>query len=381
MRIPFGQPQIGEEEQRAVASVLDGSILVHGTVTAQFEEAFSSYTGAPYCVSVSSCTAGMHLVYFAIGLTHGDEVIVPAQTHVATAHAVELTGAKAVFVDSEETTGNIDIAAIERAITPKTRAIAVVHYLGVPVDMAAILEIAKPHGLFVLEDCALAIGSKRNGAHVGLHGDVGVFSFYPVKHITTAEGGMIVLKDSALADRLRLLKAFGVDRTHSERKVAGQYDSVALGFNYRMSEVHAAIGVEQLKKLPRFLEKRSENFSALRELLSSQSRFTVLPQPSAHNMQSSYYCMGLLLDDRLKPNRVKIMAEMSNNNVGTSIYYPQPVPAMSYYKKKYGYRPEDYSNSQNISDSVIALSVGPHLGLTEMEETARQLSLAIENNS
>ena len=150
---------------------------MHGPSAKEFVVKFAEFTDAPNAVSVSSCTAGMHLIYFALGYGPGDEVIVPAQTHVATAHAVELTGAKPVFVDAEILTGNIDLDLIESAINSNTKAIAIVHYLGVPVDMSKVLEIAKKYNLFVLEDCALAPGAKINGKHVGLHGDVGVFSF------------------------------------------------------------------------------------------------------------------------------------------------------------------------------------------------------------
>jgi dTDP-4-amino-4,6-dideoxygalactose transaminase len=216
--------------------VLNGPILVHGPRATAFEDAFAKCTGAPHAVSTSSCTAAMHLVYFVLGLGPGDEVIVPAQTHAATAHAVELTGAKAVFVDAERETGNVDVDKIEAVITARTRAIAVVHYLGVPVEMVAVNAIARRHGLFVLEDCALAIGTLINGVHAGLLGDVGCFSFYPVKHMTTAEGGMVITRNAELAQKIRHARAFGVDRHMGERKIPGQYDVTALGFNYRMNE-------------------------------------------------------------------------------------------------------------------------------------------------
>ena len=265
--LPFGKPMIGVEEKEAVMRVMDGSILVHGPVSVEFEKKFATFTAAPHAVSVSSCTAGMHLIYFALGYGPGDEVIVPAQTHVATAHAVELTGARPIFIDSEEKTGNININLIESAITSKTKAIAIVHYLGAPVDMSKINKIAKKYDLFVLEDCALSPGAKIDDIHTGLHGDAGVFSFYPVKHLTTAEGGMIILKDGELAKKLTLLKAFGVNRSHGQRKIPGVYDTIALGFNYRMSEIHAAIGVVQINKLTGFLAKRKENFKVLNEYL------------------------------------------------------------------------------------------------------------------
>ena len=374
-QIPFGKPLIGKEEQRAVKEVLSGPILVHGAQSKEFESSFAAFTSAPNAVSVSSCTAGMHLIYHALGFGPGDEVIVPAQTHVATAHAVELTGAKPVFVDAESRTGNIDISAIETSISPKTRAIAVVHYLGVPVDMGRINEIAKKHSLFVLEDCALSPGASFEGVHTGLLGDAGCFSFYPVKHLTTAEGGMVILKDKALADKIRLLKAFGVNRTHGERSVPGDYDVVGLGYNYRMSEVHAAIGIEQMKKLPSFLQKRKENFITLEASLSGLDGFRILPQPIDGNIVSSHYCMGILLEAHLIAKRAKIMESLKNLGIGTSIYYPHPVPEMSYYRNKYGI--VDCPNAELISNSIIALPVGPHLNTTDMQTIAESLSTVL----
>jgi perosamine synthetase len=377
MKIPFGTPMIGAEERAAVADVLAGPILVHGPRATDFEQAFAEFTGAPHAVSVSSCTAGMHLVYFTLGFGTDDEVIVPAQTHIATAHAVELTGARPVFVDAEPGTGNVDIARIEAAITPRTRAIAVVHYLGVPVDMPAVVAIARRHKLFLLEDCALSPGAKVDGIHTGLHGDVGVFSFYPVKHITTAEGGMIILRDGDLAARLKLRKAFGVDRSHGERKVPGVYDTVALGFNYRMSEIHAAIGIEQVKKLPAFLARRLENHRLLSRLLTGVKGLRVLPAPMGR-LTSCHYCLSVVLDDSLADKRPDIMNELTAQGVGSSVYYPQPVPRMTYYRDKYGYDAPKFVNAARLSDQSIALPVGPHLGDAEMHEVARVLRNVME---
>lgn len=367
MRIPFGKPLIGKEEKAAVSDVLESPILVHGPKAKQFEDAFADYTKAPYAVSVSSCTAGMHLIYFALGLGPGDEVIVPAQTHVATAHAVELTGAKAVFVDVDLATGNIDIGRIESAISPRTKAIAVVHYLGVPVDMVPVSTLAKRHKLFLLEDCALAPGAWLDGTHAGLHGDAGVFSFYPVKHLTTAEGGMIILKDAELAERLRKLKAFGVNRSHGERSTPGMYDVLALGFNYRMSEIHAAIGVEQMKKLPAFLDSRRENHERLAAGIQDLLGVTVIPQPVNDRFRSSHYCLGMLLDQEIADKRPEVIEALGARGIGTSIYYPQPVPRMEYYKEKYGYNVEEFRNAAAISDCIIALPVGPHLSADDID--------------
>jgi|TARA_B110000008_G_scaffold262437_2_gene284764 dTDP-4-amino-4,6-dideoxygalactose transaminase len=376
-KIPFGKPLIDEQEKMAVEKVLSGPILVHGPQSEEFESSFADFTQAPHAVSVSSCTAGMHLIYHALGFGSGDEVIVPAQTHVATAHAVELTGAKPIFVDSELTTGNIDIPSIEASISTKTRAIAVVHYLGVPVNMDQVNKIAKKYSLFVLEDCALSPGASFKGTHTGLLGDAGCFSFYPVKHITTAEGGMVILKDKVLADKIRLLKAFGVNRTHGERKIPGEYDVTSLGYNYRMSEVHAAIGIEQIKKLPTFLKKRQKNFECLNEQLEHHPHLDILVQPVDSVQKSSHYCMGVLLSPQFSSRRPEIMNKLQEVGIGTSIYYPHPVPSMSYYIEKYG--EIKCPNAEAISNQILALPVGPHLHPEDMVRIAEELIKIVNN--
>jgi perosamine synthetase len=368
--IKFAKPLIGNEEKEIVAKVLSGDILVHGPVADQFEKDFAELVNSDFAVSVSSCTAGMHLFYFAVGIGPGDEVIVPAQTHVATAHAVELTGAKAVFVDVDEFTGNILPEAIEKAINARTRAIAVVHYLGVPADMKAIMKIARREKLLVVEDCALSLGATIDNVHTGLFGDVGVFSFYPVKHITTGEGGMLITKDKGIHDRIKFLRAFGVDKTHSTRETPGLYDSPELGFNYRMSEIHAAIGVEQIKKLNNFLNIRRRNYKHLCQLLNGNRGFRLMPQLETETIKSAYYCAGVILEGHLASKRSQIVNAMKESGVGTSIYYPQPVPRMTYYRKKYGYDEKNFVNAETISDCMIALPIGPHLSTVSISRVS-----------
>jgi dTDP-4-amino-4,6-dideoxygalactose transaminase len=303
-------------------------------------------------------------------------VIVPAMTHVATAHAVCLTGATPVFVDCERETGNIDIDVIEKKITSRTRAISVVHYLGMPVDVVRINAIAKKHGLFVLEDAALAVGTTLDGVHAGLHGDAGAFSFYPVKHITTAEGGMVITRNEELAQKVRSARAFGIDRTHGERKVPGTYDATGLGFNYRMSEIHAAIGIEQMKRVSKFLEQRRKNDTALRKLLSGDNRFMLLKTTSGRFV-SSYYCLSIVLREDFARRRPEIIAAINAEGVGTSVYYPAPVPRMSYYRNKFGYVMSAYPNAAWLADCSIALPVGPHLDETDMVQIADAVKKAL----
>lgn len=375
--ILFGRPIIGDEEKDAVMEVLSNPILVHGPKAKEFENAFAAYTASRYAVSVSSCTAALHLSYFNLGLKSGDEVIVPAQTHNATAHAVEYCGAKPVFVDAEIQTGNIDIEQIEDAITDRTKAISVVHFLGMPVDMDKINKVAKKNNLFVLEDCALAIGTYFKGIHAGLHGDAGCFSFYPVKHMTTAEGGMLITKHADLAEQIGYKKAFGVNRTHGQRKVPGVYDVNMLGFNYRMNEIQASIGIEQLKRVDGFLEKRAQNYKALENGVKEIEELTLF-QSTNKDFQSSYYCLSAMLKEPFLGKRFEIVSHLKANGVGTSVYYPKAVPHLTYYKEKYSYSDDSFPVASWISESSIALPVGPHLNIEDMNYIIASIKKAIK---
>ena len=363
--IPFGKPIIDKKELNAVQKILKSGIYVHGPKSKEFEKNFQKFTKAKNAISVSSCTAGMHLIYFTLGIGKGDEVIVPAQTHTATAHAVELTGAKPIFIDCEKKSGNIDVSKVIQKINKKTKAICVVHFLGIPVDLRKLVKIAKRKKIFILEDCALSLGAKLKNIHTGLIGDAGVFSFYPVKHITTAEGGMIITNNNNLAKKLRIKKAFGIDKIFSERKISGIYDAVELGFNYRMSEIHAVIGIEQLKKFPLFLKKRISNFNYYIKNLSKLKNIEILNDDNKM-LFKSHYCLNLVLKGKLKNKRFEIINFLKSKKIGTSIYYPQPVPRMTYYKKKYSYNSSLYLNAAEISDNSFSLPVGPHIKNDEL---------------
>lgn len=378
INLPFGNPWITKNEISAVSKVLKSKILVHGQHTVIFENLFKKFTKSKYAIAVSSCTAGMHLFYHSVGIGKGDEVIVPAQTHLATAHAVELTGAKAIFVDSSLDTGNIDIDKIESKITKKTKAICVVHYLGFPVDVRKIKNLAKKYNLYIVEDCALALGAQYYNKHVGTIGDVGIFSFYPVKHITTAEGGMVILNNKKLASKIKLLRAFGVNKNFHQRKLPGIYDCKYLGFNYRMSEIHAAIGIEQIKKLPIILKKRKILFLKYLENLKHIKGIKILQSKNIKNLNSSYYSLSFLLEKNLSKNRFNIIKLLNSYGIGTSIYYPHPVPRISYYKNKYKYNKKSYFNAEKISDNSISLSVSPYLTENNINYICEKIKISIK---
>jgi perosamine synthetase len=375
--LPFGKPWIGDEEKNAVLEVLAGDVLTHGPQSKAFEEEFSEYMGGGYCVSVSSGMAALHLSYLEMGIGAGDEVIVPAETHVATAHAVEMVGAKPVFLDCQNETGNIDPDKLESLITKKTKAISMVHFLGVPCDMDAIMKIADKHGLKVIEDCALAIGSRYKGTHVGLIGDTGCYSFYPVKHITTGDGGMFVTKHKEVAARVMKIRGFYVDKTFAERTIPGMYDTLGLGLNYRMSDINASIGRQQLKRMGTIRQKREANFIALKSALSNISGISILDSQSKDAI-SSFYCLSLVLEKPLDAKRIDIVKKLNAAGVGTSVYYPQPVPRMSYYQNKYGYNAADFVGAERISDQSIALPVGPHLTTDDMGYIAQTFSSVLK---
>lgn len=376
-KIAFGMPLIGAEERAAVDDVLKGPCLTHGPRVKEFERAFAEFTNAPFAIAVNSCTAALHLAYMAMDIGPGDEVIVPAQTHVATAHSVELVGARPVFCDSESRTGNLDLDQIEALITPRTRAISPVHYLGLPVDMQRLLAITRPRGIRVIEDCALSLGACESNVHTGLIGDCGAFSFYPAKHVTTAEGGMFITRDEKLAGAVSAGRAFGIDRNIlSERHLPGAYDVKTLGLNYRMSELNAALGICQLRRLPDILERRTENHSRLTALLRQIDEVELLSSVRVDAV-NSHYCHVALLRKHVAGRRVEIIERLKQLGVETSVYYPRPVPGMTYYAKRYGCTESDFPVAARLSNHGIALPVGPHLTPDDMAYLASMLKQVI----
>ena len=373
--IPFGRPWITDDDRKAVMEVLDGHILTHGPQCAAFEAEFAAFLGdGAHCVTLSSCMAALHLAYLHFDIGPGDEVIVPAQTHTATAHAVEWVGATPVFVDCEAATGNLTADCIAAAVTPRTKAISVVHFVGIPCTMPPIMAIAERHGLKVIEDCAIAVGARCQGRHVGLFGDVGCFSFYPVKHITTGEGGMFVTRHRAVADAVRKLRAFGVDRTHGERTIPGMYEVPTLGLNYRMSEMQAALGRSQLRRIVENLARRRSNFEALKYSLASLFGENGRILDAFHaDAASSHYCLSIVLQGEFQGRRDDIVTRLNAAGIGTSVYYPHPVPRLAYYRRKYGYKTTQFPFADEISDQSLALPVGPHIQKEDIEYMTSRL--------
>lgn len=386
--IPFGRPWIDDTDRAAVDRVLHGHILTHGPECKAFETEFAAFMDGPsrpqegagpraHALSMSSCMAALHMAYVNFGVGPGDEVIVAAQTHVATAHAVEFVGAKPVFVDCDPLTGNVTADRIAPLVTPRTKAIGLVHFCGVPCEMGPIVELAKKHDLKIIEDCAIAIGSRIGGTHVGLFGDVGTFSFYPVKHITTGEGGMLTSRHADVVASVGKIRAFGVDRSKAADLIPGAYEVTQVGINYRMSEMSAALGRTQIKKLPEILKRRAANFATLKDRLAKVEGVRLL-DGKAPNTTNSHYCAVAVLEGALGPKRDAVVRAINARGIGTSVYYPKPVPRMQHYRQKYGYEAGRYPNAEQISDHGFALPVGPHLTEEEMRYVGDAFASVVE---
>jgi perosamine synthetase len=259
VRIPITKPEIGEPEWRAVREVIESGWVTQGPKVAEFERAMAEFCGTRHAVAMSSCTTALHLALVCAGVTRGDEVIVPSMSYIATANAVVHAGATPVFAEVDPVTFNLDIDDVRSHITPRTKAILLVHQLGLPADVDAFAALAQERGLRLLEDAACAIGSRYRGRPIGGHSELACFSFHPRKIITTGDGGMITTDSDAHAARLRLLRHHGMSISDTTRHQSAQvmHESyLEVGYNYRMTDIQAAVGIEQLKRLPAILKRR-----------------------------------------------------------------------------------------------------------------------------
>ena len=374
--IKFAKPSVNKKALSKIRDIFKTGTFVHGPFTKDFENKLSKF----FCLtrnnilSTASCTAALHLYYLSINLRKGDEVIMSAQTHVATAHAVEICGAKPVFVDCEIETGNIDISKIKNKINKKTKCICVTHFLGKPTDMVKINKIAKMFNLKVVEDTALSIGSKIKNKFSGTFGDAGAFSFHPVKIITTGEGGALIVKNEKKFKLIKSLKSFGYDVAEpGKRKIPGDYNINHLGLNYRLSEIEAAIGIEELKEIKKKISIRKNNYNQLFKNIKKCKNFKIINTGSDKSFQSSYYALTIILNSKSKKIRNNLILRLKKNKVQTSIYYPHPVSLLNYYKKKYKYNSKEFKNSMRIAYNSISFPVGPHINKKDIHHMSKTI--------
>ena len=347
-KIEFAKPYFGQSEYNSVLASLQRPDLTNSRDVATFESLFESFVGGGKAVAVSNCAAALWISM--MDMKPGDEVICPALTHVSTVHAIELHGATPVFVDSDRS-GNIDMDKVMAVVTPRTKALAVVHFLGVPVEFGTRLETLKNKGIRIVEDCALALGAFWRGKHVGLSGDVGCFSFYPCKHITTGEGGMLLTTSLPEAERAKKARHFGQNLATRDVKM--------LGLNLRMTEMQGALGCSQIHRIRKILDIRERNYNILRDRLKDKVEIV-------DHSNGSYYAFCFFCPIGMSRNTLR--RELVARGIGTSVYYEIPVPKLKYYRKKY--KTGEFLIAEEFSEHSVCLPVGPHISQEDAHRIA-----------
>ena len=360
--IPFHIPAIDEDEIRSVVETLESGWLTTGPKVKSFEEDFARYVGCRHAIAVNSGTAALHIALDAIGIREGDEVIVPAMTFAATAEVVLYFKAQPILVDCQRDTLNLDPTQIEAAITSKTKAIIPVHFGGQPCEMDRILDIAKKHKLKVIEDAAHALPASYQGRKVGTIGDITCFSFYATKTITTGEGGMATTENSEWAERMRMMSLHGISHDAWKRYTkegSWYYEILYPGFKYNLTDIAAAIGIEQLKKCDALWEARQRIAMNYAKAFADLQEIQV---PSCRNdVQHAWHLFVIQLNlERLKINRNQFIEALREKEIGTSVHFI-PLHLHPYYRDKFGYKPEDFPNASAAFERIISLPIYPKM--------------------
>lgn len=378
--LPFALPQIGKEEEREVLEVLRSGWLATGARTSRFEDMLRDYTGAAAVVAVNSCTAALHLSLVALGIERGDEVITTPITWPATANVIEHVGAKPVFVDVERDTLNIDPALIEEKITARTRAILPVHMAGQPVDLERVREIAGSRNITVIEDAAHALGAEYRGRPIGSISRFTCFSFYPTKAITTGDGGAIALTRSEDAEMLRTLARHGMTRNAWKRwseHDLGQPECVAAGYKYNMTDLCAALGIHQVRRLGEFIERRRRLAEAYQEELGDVTQL-VLPPIVAETRHAHHLFAVTLRLEMLRIDRDQFAFALKKENIGTGVHY-RGLHLQPFYREKYGLRPQELPRATSISERVISLPLYPDISLEDVRTVSKAVKKIIDH--
>jgi len=370
IEVPLFEPDLTEADKQAIRDVLDSGWITMGPKVAAFEERFASYVGASHAIAVNSCTAALHLANVALDLGPGDEVIVPSLTFAATANAVAMTGATAVFADvRSDDDWTIDPDAIEACITPKTRAVVVMHYAGYACDMYRIGEICDSADIALVEDAAHGLTGSLDGRHLGTFGRLGCYSFFSNKVMTTAEGGMLVTDDTNLADRARRMRSHGQSKTAIDRmNGALGYDIEEAGYNYRLDDIRAALGLSQMKRLDQNLSCRRKLVERYRERLDSTNcvrfpRFGGRGKPA-------HYILPIMIEGG---DRDDIRRRMAERGIQTSLHYP-PVHLFAHYRGLGISLP----NTERIAQSTITLPLYPTMTIEQVDRVVSELEHALQ---
>ena len=375
----FGAPDIGEEERRELLACLDSGWIGTGPRVARLEREFGAYVGAPAAVAVSSGTAALHLALVALDLPPGAEVITTAMTFCATANAIIHAGAVPVFADCDRRTMNIDPADVRRRITPRTRAIVPVHFAGRPCDMTALLAIAREHDLAVVEDCAHAIEAEIDGRHCGTFGDFGCFSFYVTKNMTTVEGGMVVARDVAKAERIQMLALHGMTKDAWHRysdEGFVHYEVAEPGFKYNLTDLAASIGLHQLARLEERWARRRALWDFYLDALADTP--LVLPAPAATGTRHALHLFTCLVDDRQTAlTRDQVLQGLHELAIGAGVHY-RAVHEHRYYRNTYGERTGRLPNAEWIGARTLSIPLSAKVDDRDAADVVRALRLVLD---
>jgi len=374
--INLTEPSFDEAEIELVRACLDSKWVTQGPMTERFEELVGETCGARHTLATTSCTAALHLATMALDLGPGDEVIVPAFTWVTSAYSAEYVGAKVVFADIDPKTFNIDPNSFQSAITPRTKAVIAVHLFGLSAPMDEILAIARKHGLAVIEDAACAVGTTYSGRPVGTIGDIGCFSFHPRKVITTGEGGAVTTQDDAIAKAVRSLRNHGASGLPDAAiEPHGPWSMATfnrLGFNLRLSDIQAAVGIAQMAKLPRLLADRRARARRYFEALKDIGDVALPSDDPGHTYQS--FVVRLYEGGRRRRNGV--MAEMAKQQISTRPG-THAVHRLDYFRNKYGCAPEEFPNAAAAEDLTITLPILPGMSDADQARVVKALTSAL----
>ncbi|HYA92745.1 MAG TPA: aminotransferase class I/II-fold pyridoxal phosphate-dependent enzyme [Thermodesulfobacteriota bacterium] len=375
--LPLSRPSIGEKEIENVVSCLRSGWITTGPLCKAFEEKFCELTGAPYALSLSSGTAGMHLSLLGLDIKTGEEIITPSMTFVSTLNMIMLLGAKPVFVDIHYDTLNINADLIEEKITGKTKAIVPVHFAGAPVDMDKILNIAKKHGLFVIEDAAHGLGTYYKGVHAGGWGQTAIFSFHPIKNITTGEGGMITHSDDHLETRLKLPRFHGVERDAWKRYGKGgnpEYDVKTPGFKYNLTDIQAALGLAQLSRLEELNNRRGQLADLYKRGLGGMDGLE-LPGVPAYPHTHAWHLFVIKVTSM---GRERFMQKLSEYNIGYGIHFPAG-HRLSYIQKRYKIKKGALKETERAHDKLVSLPLFPGMKEEDVSYVCEALREILKN--
>ena len=366
--LSFSRPLVGDEEVQEVIAALQSGWLTTGPRTRAFEQQFAEFTGAPAALGLNSCTAGLHLALKVHEIGPGDEVITTPLTFAASVNVIEHVGARPVLVDVEPDTLNIDPDQVREAITDRTRAIIAVHFAGHPVELDQLRSIASENGIFLIEDAAHAVGAEFRGQPIGRGSNLAAFSFYATKNLTTGEGGMLT-GDADLLDSARVLSLHGMSREAWTRYAAGgkwAYDIVAPGFKYNMTDIQAALGIQQLNRFQAMQQRRAEIFSQYSDAFGAFDEFE-LPVIRPHVTHAWHLYILRLRDSSLSITRDQFIEELTRRKIGTSVHFI-PIHNHSYYREKYGYCDDDFPVAQQAYERMLSLPLSASMSDTDIQD-------------